>query len=382
MEKKDVDLEAAEPLLSYSANKFIERKPMSKISATRREKANDISLKFKKIFEGNEPQYKKQQNKFIFKVYLHIICQSLFLLLMIYMTFKIEIFHSFLIQNNFTLYAAFILLLIIFIHPLISDQVLKTFPLNYIYLCVFTLCFDYVLSRVSINFMFPLVVLFVLLNICQLIYLSIDSLVIKKYSKTEIDIANTATFMGLCIIFIGAIICFIQQIKIIHFVIVILILVFLGVYIIYDMNCIVNDKRRKIKKDEYVVAAMFLYIDIFQTFLELMEKFYNSCEPERKPIKKPTQKKSMIFTGDEDYQNRYKKEEDDKKDNDDEYCNIKKHERRRSSTDLKRRMKVENEAIIEEEDDFNSDKEGKEENNNNNINIKKTPEKKEIKDDE
>ena len=379
MEKKELDLEAAEPLLSYSANKFIERKPMTKISATRREHPNDLSLKFKKIMKGNEPQYKKQQNKFIFKVYLHIICQCLFLLLMIYMAFKLESFQNLLIENNIPLYIAFIILLITFIHPLISVQALKTFPLNYFYLFVFTLCLGYIICRIAITLDFSIIKIFVLLNICQLIYLSIESLIIKEYSKTEIDIANSATFMGLFILFVGGILCYIDQIKILKFGLIILILVFLGVYIIYDMNCIVNDKRRTIKIDEYVVATMFLYIDIFQTFLELMEKFYSSCESERKPIKKPSQKKSMIFTGEEDYQSRYRKAEDDKKENDDEYSDLKRHIRRRSSIDLKRRMKVEKETIIEEEEVFNSDKE---ENNNINSKESKTPEKFEIKDDE
>lgn len=379
MEKKELDFEAAEPLLSYSANKFIERKPMTKISATRREHPNDLSLKFKKIMKGNEPQYKKQQNKFLFKVYLHIICQCLFLLLMIYMAFKLESFKNLLIDNNIPLYIAFIILLITFIHPLISVQALKTFPLNYFYLFVFTLCLGYILCRIAITLEFSIIKIFVLLNICQLIYLSIESLIIKEYSKTEMEIANSATFMGLFILFIGGILCYIDQIKILNFAIIILILVFLGIYIIYDMNCIVNDKRRTIKIDEYVVATMFLYIDIFQTFLELMEKFYSSCEPERKPIKKPSQKKSMIFTGEEDYQSRYRKAEDDKKENDDEYAGLKRHIRRRSSIDLKRRMKVEKETIIEEEEVFNSDKE---ENNNINSKDSKTPEKIEIKDDE
>ena len=52
------------------------------------------------------------------------------------------------------------------------------------------------------------------------------------------------------------------------------------------MNCIFLDKRRVFIKTEYVLAVVFLYIDIFQAILELLEKFYNSCEPERKPLKK------------------------------------------------------------------------------------------------
>ena len=50
MEKKDLDLEATEPLLNAPAIKPLERKAMSKVSATRTEARKDLSLKFKKIF--------------------------------------------------------------------------------------------------------------------------------------------------------------------------------------------------------------------------------------------------------------------------------------------------------------------------------------------
>ena len=104
-----------------------------------------------------------------------------------------------------------------------------------------------------------------------------------------------------------------------------------------------------------------------------MEKFYSSCEPERKPIKKQAHKKNMIFTGEKEYLDRYRDEEDEeKKDNDDdEYLYLKKHERRKSSTDLKRTMiNVDNKAPILEEDenDYISDKD--ENNTSNNINRK------------
>ena len=361
MEKKDLDLEAAEPLISYSAKRYVERKPMSKISATRTELQNDLTMKFKKMLEEKEPKYQKIKSKFLSKVYLHILGQALFLIIMIFLAFKIKIFHNFLKQKNITLYIALISLLVTFIYPLISDQVLKSFPINYLYLLLFSLIIGYFLCRIAINFDFSLIEIISLLNILELLYLLIESLIQKNNEKTETDMANTATFMGLFILFVGSILCVIKQIKITKLLIIILILVFLGIYIIYYMNCILIDKRRTIKNDEFVLATMFLYIDIFQTFLDLLEKFYNSCEPERRPIKKQSHKKSMIFTGEEDYQLRYRKEEDEKNSYEDEYADLKRHKKRKSSTDLKRRIDIDNkDSIIEElDDDENaSDKEG------------------------
>ncbi len=124
------------------------------------------------------------------------------------------------------------------------------------------------------------------------------------------------------------------------------------------MNCIFIDKRRVFQKNEYVLATIFLYIDIFQTILELLEKFYNSCEPERKPVKKKTTKRGMIYTGEDDYKKQYRKESDekDKKVNDDE--NFKKHHRRNSSSDLKRNLTFrEKNPILEDINEEEKDEE-------------------------
>ena len=100
MEKKDLDLEATEPLLNAPAIKPFERKAMSKVSATRTEARKDLSLKFKKIFEENDPKNLKIKNKFLSKVYLHVICQALLLLLMIFLAFFIISFPALLSSNS------------------------------------------------------------------------------------------------------------------------------------------------------------------------------------------------------------------------------------------------------------------------------------------
>ena len=77
--------------------------------------------------------------------------------------------------------------------------------------------------------------------------------------------------------------------------------------------------KKRLEENDYVLATIFLYIDIFQTLVELIIKFYNSCEPEKKPIKKHNPAKSMIYTGEEEYESLYNQKEEEKKkeDNDD-----------------------------------------------------------------
>ena len=271
-----------------------------------------FSKNLNRLYSEKEPKLEKEKNKFLFKVYLHLLSQSIFIFIMLIFAFRFTFFTTLLIENYIIFYACLIILLIAFIQPLISDQILKNKPQNYIYLFIFTASISYIICKEAVLFDFYLIMIMSLLNIIEILYLTIESYVEKNNEKTESDIANTATFMGLCILFIGSILCFLKKINIFKFTIVLLILIVIGVYIIYDMNCIFIDKRRVFKNNEYVLATIFIYIDIFQTILELLEKFYNSCEPERKPVKKKATKRGMIYTGEDDYQKQYPKESDEK----------------------------------------------------------------------
>ena len=361
------DLEAAAPLLENYP-------PNSKQSRfKRKERPNSFgtgiinpvtNLNLDKYYEKeSDGKSEKEKNHFLSKVYLHILSQAIIISTMLFIPFIIPIFSTMIMQNNYIFYAILIILLVTFIKPLISDAILKNAPQNYIYLFIFTICFSYIVCKFAIMLDFSLIKIISILNVIEILYLTIESYISKKNEKSETDIANTATFMGLCLLFIGSIYCFIYKISILHLSLILLILITIGVYIIYDMNCILCDKRRKFLKNEYVLATMFLYIDIFQTLFELLEKFYNSCEPERKPISRG--KKSMIYTGDEDYQNLYKTKEEEENERKEKEKNLKFHVRRNSSTDLKRKYKMLAQSnVIEEKEEDNEEKDFSDDNDN------------------
>jgi FtsH-binding integral membrane protein len=362
------DLDAAAPLLEND-------QPDADQSKFKRKNRQDAfgtgitnfntNLNLDKFYQKDEKLEKieKEKNRFLPKVYLHILSQSIIISVMLFLTFTNLIFYKIIVLNNYVFYAILIMLLVTFIRPLISDAILKNAPQNYIYLFIFTICLTYIICKFAIMVDFSLVKITSILNVVEILYLTIESYIVKKSEKNETDIANTATFMGLCLLFIGSIYCFLYKISILHFSIILLILVSVGVYIIYDMNCIFTDKRRKFQKNEYVLATMFLYIDIFQTLFELLEKFYNSCEPERKPINKA--KKSMIYTGDEDYQNLYKTKEEEEKEKEKKENNLRFNVRRNSSTDFKRKYKILPQSnVIEEKEEDMEEKDISEEKDN------------------
>ena len=329
------DFEASEPLLNEPGKSTSKRKERYKQPGTVKSESA-LSKNFNKQYDKKE---EKEKNKFIFKIYLHLLGQSIFIFIMLYFAFQNPFLNSLIIGNNIVLYVAIIIFIVTLFQPLISDQILKKAPQNYIYLFIFTLCFSYILCTLGIYFDFYLIMIMSLLNIIEIIYLAIESYISKTNEKKDIDIPNTAVFMGLFLLLIGSTLCFLKKISILKFSAIFLILMALGVYLLYDMNCIFLDSRREFKNTEYVLASIFIYIDILSTLLELSEKLFNSCEPERKINKKQSVRRSMIFTGEEDYQNYYKtnSEEKGKKGNEDD--EDRKLHRRLSSRDLIRKKR-------------------------------------------
>ena len=197
----DNEIESTEPLLNPPKKSFKRKERLHGTVAYEPSFSKNLS----KLYSEKEPKLEKEKNKFLFKVYLHLLCQSIFIFIMLIFAFRFTFFTTLLIENNIIFYASLIILLIAFIQPLISDQILKNKPQNYIYLSIFTLCISYILCKEAVLFDFYLIMIMSLLNIIEILYLTIESYIVKKNEKTEMEIANTATFMGLVILFIGSI---------------------------------------------------------------------------------------------------------------------------------------------------------------------------------
>lgn len=300
-------------------------------------------------FKPKDLKAKKLENKFMFKIYLHLFCQIIFILLMIILSFKIKIINYILSTNKILFYTFLVITFIMFIYPLISDQILKKKPYNYLYLFIFTFSLSYILCKILIQINPSLVRVGAILLFFELIYLIIDAFISKK---ENLDIGNTTAFIGLCLLFIGSVLFFIEKISSLKLLLIIALILLFGIYLIYDMNMLYLDSRRIFEENDYVLGTIFLYIDMIQTFFELLGKFYNSCEPEKKPIKKNNEAKSMIYTGEEEYEEKYNPKNEDDEKNKDKENNTVVIKRTNSAKGFKiDPSKIINEAENENEDD-------------------------------
>ena len=340
--------ETFEPLLSKNSQPLPirnERKRKGKIFETL--KTESLNLNLNNYYKEKDSKAKKIESKFIFKVYLHLFCQVIFEILIIIFSFSNKAFNNFLSHNKIVFFIFILITFISIIHPLYSDQILKIIPYNYIYLFVFTLSISYILCKIFIMFNSSLVKIGVILFSLELIYLTVEAYINEK---SETNIVNNSIFIGLCLFFIGFIFYFIEKIIFLKIIIIIIIILIFGIYLIYDMNLLFLDKKNKYEEKDYVLATIFVYIDFFQTIFDLIGKFYNSCEPERKPIKRHDGKKSMIYIGEEEYENLYNpKEDEDNKEEDEENKND--FKMKRTNSDIGLKIKLNPNMIIKEENE-------------------------------
>ena len=363
-------IESSEPLLDEKNNKKakVERKKRGKVSETIKTKSlSCLNLNFYYQEDENEKQKDsktiKIETKFLFKIFFHLFCQFIFIILMLIILFNNEKMNHFLSNSN-NLFLFFIIFgLITFIVPIFSEKIINIFPYNYIYLSIFTLIISYFTCKVLIFLNSSTIIISVILFSSELIVLGIDSYLIEK---DKINKINSIIFSGVCLVFIGLFYYFIKKIQLYKIFLIIIIILIIGYYLIYDMNLILSEKKKKFRENDYVPATLFIYSNIIPTMFE----FCDSFESRRKPIKKHKGQKTMIYTGDESYERLYNQKDDEENNNEDDEKKTNTLLPKRRNTDVGRKIRLSQNNIIKEVENENDsdDKEDEKDNENSLLN--------------
>jgi FtsH-binding integral membrane protein len=90
---------------------------------------------------------------------------------------------------------------------------------------------------------------------------------------SEIDYTKLAPylFMASLVLFAASLIGMFIKIPLVHLIISAVTVIFFGVYLIVDTQMIIGGKTFEISMDDYVLAAMMLYIDIVTIFVEILK---------------------------------------------------------------------------------------------------------------
>ena len=206
---------------------------------------------------------------FIRKVYGIILFQLLISSIVIYFAVTSKHFQYFIASNPALIYLAIAGALLIEIPIICCQSVAQKVPLNYILLLGFTLCESYLLASTTITFE-PLSVL-----MCAGITLAIviGLTLYAIFTKTDLTVCGGA-LVSLSIIMIILSIIGIFYSSLFYQTLVNSFGVFLfSLYLIYDTQLVIGKNKNFISTDNYIVAALMIYIDIVTLFIKILLLF-------------------------------------------------------------------------------------------------------------
>ena len=209
------------------------------------------------------------RSSFITKVYLILLFQlsitSIFIFLSLFSPIYIEI-----VQNSIFLYYFFLIVsLTCVLIPICYPNLYQKVPLNYILLTIFTIGFSYDVSFITSFYSANSVFFAVILTFITVVTLTLYA----KYTTKDFTIYGGSLLVFLSLLILGSLLRIFINVPFFNFVISICVLVCFSAYIIYDTQLILGNRAREFSIDDYILAAMNLYLDIINLFLEILRLF-------------------------------------------------------------------------------------------------------------
>lgn len=145
-------------------------------------------------------------------------------------------------------------------------EIARSVPLNYSLLGIFTICMSYLASFTTVQFEPKIVLAAGILTAGMVLGLTVYAI------QTKDDYTQLGAFMfvlSFSLLF-GCLLFLFIQTYLLYIMITLLCVVLLGMFIIYDTQLIFSGHSHQFTIDDYVFAAMVLYIDIIRLFLEVL----------------------------------------------------------------------------------------------------------------
>ena len=214
-----------------------------------------------------DPKDKKVRLGFIRKVYIILCIQLLTTAVFVVMSFFVEGFRTFQQDTMWLMIVALVLVFVTIYALGCFRKLARSVPTNYILLTIFTLAESYMVSFIA-SFYDPNIVL---------LAASLTAAIVTGLTLYAIFTKTDFTTMGgiLTVLLIGLIAgsilgIFIRN-RVFHTILAVAGVIIFGIYLVYDTQLVIGKNSRAYAIDDYIFAALNLYIDIIQIFLYLLQ---------------------------------------------------------------------------------------------------------------
>jgi len=201
---------------------------------------------------------------FIRKVYGILSIQLLLTVFMCALTF-IDSVRYFFLHNMWLFFTTVILSIVIIIPLLCIKDLARRVPTNYILLLLWTFCEAYMVATCCANYD-PIIVLEAVFLTCAV---TISLTIYACTTKTDFTVCGGMLFVMICLLLcLGILSIFLPFLNTLYCVCGVLVY---SIYLLYDTQLIMGKFGNEYEIDDYIIAAIMIYIDIIQIFLYLLQ---------------------------------------------------------------------------------------------------------------
>lgn len=210
----------------------------------------------------------KIRKGFIWKVYSILLYQITLTALMVFISMNVQSIKNFILTDYIIYICVIITTLLCVLLPICAPDIYRKVPLNYVLLTVFTFGIGYLVSIAIINTKNTsnVIVSFVLT------FITVSTLTIYAWkSDKDFTLYGGILVVFLILLVFGSLIMLFFPVTLVSIIITICSLLLFAGYVLYDTQLIIGNKSNKFTEEDYILAAMNLYLDIINIFLEILK---------------------------------------------------------------------------------------------------------------
>lgn len=237
--------------------------------------------------DANEPLLKDEEDKemsdfdlelsikgkiregFISKVYGIIAYQLVITSIVIYFSLESPWFKNLLLKSFGLFITNVFLTFFLVLLPLCCPQAYSIVPLNYIILTVFTLSYSCLIAMEVCMYSVSSIMVALFLT-----FVTVISLTIYAWkSEKDFTICGGTLFVSLILLIFSSLILIFIRIPLLYIIYTCISLIIFCIYLIYDTQLLIGSGRFKFNEDDYILAAINIYLDVIIIFLKILAIF-------------------------------------------------------------------------------------------------------------
>ena len=208
----------------------------------------------------------KIREGFISKVYGIIAYQIVLTSIVVYLGFTIPSFKELLLKSISLYYICFFISLLCVLLPICDQRIYQEVPKNYIILTIFTLSYSWLVAEATCQFTMSSVMLALFLTFITVVTLSVFAM------KTKNDFTIYGGILSVCLVLLifFSIFYLILPITLYFILMTYVSLILFAFYLIYDTQLLIGSGKIKFSEDDYILAAINIYLDVIIIFLKIL----------------------------------------------------------------------------------------------------------------